>query len=161
MSCSSTRASITRRRQLKSGDLPRPRQPDHRPEGEQPVKRAREVITRADGTTTKPAKEPRADVLHYPAHGLTTVLVRILLHRANLADEVVLLEGSLSQIVVLFFLFRGRGKEWAEQELGLSVEAVHRTPKPTSEKTARILAQEWAKEGQEIDWQRLLPRRGF
>jgi transposase len=32
---------------------------------------------------------------------------------------------------------------------------------PTSEKSARIWAQEWAKEGQEIDWQRLLPRRGF
>jgi hypothetical protein len=26
--------------------------------------------------------------------------------------------------------YQGRGKEWAEQELGLSVEVVHRTPKP-------------------------------
>jgi putative transposase len=57
--------------------------------------------------------------------------------------------------------YQGRGKEWVEQELGLSVEVVHRTPKPTSEKVARIWAQEWAKEGQEIDWQKLLPRRGF
>jgi putative transposase len=57
--------------------------------------------------------------------------------------------------------YQGRGKEWAEQELDLSVEVVHRTPKPTSEKIARIWAEEWAKEGQEIDWQRLLPRRGF
>jgi putative transposase len=57
--------------------------------------------------------------------------------------------------------YQGRGKEWAEQELGLSVEVVHRTPKPTTEKVARIWAQEWAKEGWEIDWQRLLPRRGF
>jgi putative transposase len=53
----------------------------------------------------------------------------------------------------------GQGK--AEQELGLSVEVVHRTPKPTSEKVARIRAEEWAKEGREIDWQKLLPRRGF
>ncbi len=30
--------------------------------------------------------------------------------------------------------YQGRGKEWAEQELGLSVEVVHRTPKPTPEK---------------------------
>ena len=44
-----------------------------------------------------------------------------------------------------------------EQELGLSVEVVHRTPKPIPEKIARI----WAKEGREIDWQRLLPRRGL
>jgi transposase len=47
------------------------------------------------------------------------------------------------------------------EELGLSVEVVHRTPKPTPEKVARIWAQEWAKEGQQIDWQKLLPRRGF
>jgi len=57
--------------------------------------------------------------------------------------------------------YQGRGKEWAEQELGLSVEVVHRAPKPTTEKVARIWAQEWAKEGWEIDWQKLLPRRGF
>jgi len=57
--------------------------------------------------------------------------------------------------------YQGRGKEWAEQEFGLSVEVVRRTPKPTPEKTARIWAEEWAKEGQEIDWQKLLPHRGF
>jgi putative transposase len=57
--------------------------------------------------------------------------------------------------------YQGRGKEWAEQELGLSVEVVHRTPKPTTEKVARIWAEEWYKEGHEIDWQKLLPRRGF
>src|SRR5215212_9289563 len=57
--------------------------------------------------------------------------------------------------------YQGRGKEWVEQELGLRVEVVHRTPKPTSEKTARIWAEEWAKEGRQIDWQRLIPRRGF
>jgi putative transposase len=57
--------------------------------------------------------------------------------------------------------YQGRGKEWAEQELGLSVEVVRRTPKPTPEKIARIWAEEWAKEGQEIDWQKLLPHRGF
>jgi putative transposase len=57
--------------------------------------------------------------------------------------------------------YQGRGKEWAEQELGLSAEVVHRTPKPIPEKIARIWAEEWAKEDREISWQRLLPRRGF
>ncbi len=57
--------------------------------------------------------------------------------------------------------YQGRGKQWVEQELGLSVEVVHRPPKPTSEMIARIWAEEWAKEGREIDWQKLLPRRGF
>ena len=33
---------------------------------------------------------------------------------------------------------QGRGKEWTEQELGLSVAVVRHTPKPTSEKMARI-----------------------
>ena len=56
---------------------------------------------------------------------------------------------------------QGSGKEWEEQELGLSVKVVHRPKKLISEKIARIWAQEWAKEGREIDWQRLLPRRGF
>ena len=50
--------------------------------------------------------------------------------------------------------YQGRGKDWAEKVLGLSVEVVHRTPKPTTEKVARIWAEEWAKEGWEIDWQR-------
>ncbi len=45
--------------------------------------------------------------------------------------------------------------------MGVSVEVVHRTPKPTSEKTARIWVEEWSKEGRQIDWQKLLPRRGF
>jgi putative transposase len=57
--------------------------------------------------------------------------------------------------------YQGRGKEWAEQELGLSVEVVHRTPKPIPEKIAKIWAEQWAKEGREINWQKLLPRRGF
>jgi putative transposase len=57
--------------------------------------------------------------------------------------------------------YQGRGKVWAQQELGLSVEVVHRTPKPIPEKIAMIWAEEWAKEGREIDWQELLPRRGF
>jgi putative transposase len=57
--------------------------------------------------------------------------------------------------------YQGRGKEWVEQELGLRVEVVHRSLKPTPEKVARIWAEEWSKEGRQIDWQRLLPRRGF
>ena len=57
--------------------------------------------------------------------------------------------------------YQVRGKEWVEKELGLRVEVVHRTPKPTPEKVARIWAREWSKEGWQIDWQKLLPRRGF
>jgi putative transposase len=57
--------------------------------------------------------------------------------------------------------YEGRGKRWAEEVLGLSVEIVRRPRNPVPEKVARIWTEEWAKEGKEVDWQRLLPPRGF
>jgi putative transposase len=57
--------------------------------------------------------------------------------------------------------YQGRGKDWAEKVLNLSVEVVYRTPKPTPEKVAMMWAQQWSKVGWRIDWQKLLPRRGF
>jgi hypothetical protein len=58
--------------------------------------------------------------------------------------------------------YEGRGRRrWAEEVLGLSVEVVRKPPKPLPEQTARIWAEEWAKEGETIDWQRLMPPRGF
>jgi putative transposase len=58
--------------------------------------------------------------------------------------------------------YEGRGKRWVEEEvLGLSVEIVRRPPKPVAEEVARTWAQEWAKEGQKVDWQKLMPPRGF
>lgn len=54
--------------------------------------------------------------------------------------------------------YEGRGKRWAEETAGPSVEAVRKPPKPTPGK-AKIWAREWAKEGEKIDWQkRTLPR---
>ena len=97
------------------------------------------------------------------------LVLRVKVHSAKLPDQdgiKLLLKAARQCHPRLSHLwvdagYQGRGKEWVEQELGLSVEVVHRTPKPTSGKIARIWAQEWAKEGREIDWQRLLPRRGF
>jgi transposase len=45
--------------------------------------------------------------------------------------------------------------------MGLSVEVVRKPPKPIPEKVAKIWAEEWAKEGKEVDWQRLMPPRGY
>jgi putative transposase len=98
------------------------------------------------------------------------LVLKARVHSAKVPDQdgiKLLLKAARDRLPRLSYLwvdagYQGRGKEWAEQELGLSVEVVHRTPKPTSEKVARIWAQEWAKEGQQIDWQKLLPRRrGF
>ena len=50
----------------------------------------------------------------------------------------------------------------SEEVLGLSVELVVRKwPKPVPEKVAKAWVEEWAKEGKEVDWQRLMPPRGF
>ena len=59
--------------------------------------------------------------------------------------------------------YQGRGKEWAEQQLGLSVvEVVHRTPKPIPEKIARIWAEEWAiRKAERSTGTSCFPRRGF
>ena len=57
--------------------------------------------------------------------------------------------------------YQGRGKRWAEEAMGLSVEVVRKPKKPLPEKVARVWAAEWAKEGKEVDWQRLMPPKGF
>jgi putative transposase len=43
----------------------------------------------------------------------------------------------------------------------LSVEVVRKPPKLVPEKVAKVWAQEWAKEDEEVDWQKLMPPRGF
>jgi len=57
--------------------------------------------------------------------------------------------------------YQGRGRRWAEEQLGLSVEVVHKPRKPIPEKAAEVWAREWAKEGKQVDWQSLMPPRGF
>jgi putative transposase len=57
--------------------------------------------------------------------------------------------------------YEGSSKRWAEEALGLSVEVVRRPRKPVPEKVARLWAEEWAKEGKKVNWQRLMPPRGF
>jgi putative transposase len=57
--------------------------------------------------------------------------------------------------------YEGRGKQWAEDFLGLDVEVVRRPPKLVPKELAKRWAEEWAKEGQKVDWQRLMPPRGF
>ncbi len=57
--------------------------------------------------------------------------------------------------------YQGRGKKWVEEAMGLSVEVVRKPPKPVPEKVAEVWAREWAKEGKKVDWQRLMPPKGF
>jgi putative transposase len=91
------------------------------------------------------------------------------IHSAKVPDEdgtKLLLEHARDLLPRLSHLwvdagYRGRGRRWVEEVLGLSVDVVRKPPKPVPENVARIWAQEWAKEGKAIDWQRLMPPRGF
>jgi putative transposase len=82
-------------------------------------------------------------------------------HRAKVPDQdgiKLLLMAARDRLPRLSHLwvdagYEGRGKRWAEEALGLSVEVVHRSRKPIPEEVARIWAEERAKEGEKIDWQ--------
>ena len=59
--------------------------------------------------------------------------------------------------------YRGedKGKDWVEKALGWSAELVERPRKPAPEEVLMAWAREWAKEGVKVDWEKLLPPKGF
>jgi putative transposase len=57
--------------------------------------------------------------------------------------------------------YQGRGRRWTEEIFGVSVEVVRKLPKPVPEQVAELWAAEWAKEGKKMNWQSLMPPRGF
>jgi putative transposase len=97
------------------------------------------------------------------------LVLKAKVHSAKVADQDgigLLLESARTGLSHLKHLwldagYEGRGKRWAEETFGLSVEVVRKPPQPVPEEVARIWAAEWAKEGEEIDWQKLMPPRGF
>jgi len=78
------------------------------------------------------------------------LVLKVKVHSAKVPDQdgiKLVLETASDRLQSLSHLwvdagYQGRGKEWVEKELGLSVEVVHRTPKPAPEKIARIWAEE-------------------
>jgi putative transposase len=98
------------------------------------------------------------------------LLLKVKVHSAKVPDQDglrLLLQSARAALSRLKHLwldagYEGRGRRWAEEVLGLSVEVVRKPPKPMPEKVAQIWAQEWAKEGKKkVDWQRLMPPRGY
>jgi putative transposase len=59
--------------------------------------------------------------------------------------------------------YRGedKGKDWVEKTLGWSAQLVERPRKPAPKEVLMAWAQQWAKEGVEVDWEKLLPPQGF
>jgi putative transposase len=98
-----------------------------------------------------------------------SLVLKAKVHSAKVPDQdglKLLLDSARTAVSGLKYLwldagYEGRGKRWVEEILGLSVEIVRRPPKPIPEEVARIWAQEWAKEDKKVDWQKLMPPRGF
>jgi putative transposase len=97
------------------------------------------------------------------------LVLKAKVHSAKVPDQDglrLLLESARTRLSRMKHLwvdagYQGRGRRWAEEVLGLSVEVVRKPQKPIPEKLAKVWAEEWAKEGKEVDWQRLMPPRGF
>ena len=81
------------------------------------------------------------------------LVLKARVHSAKVPDQdglKLLLEsarGGLSRLKHLWLDagYQGRGKRWAEEVLGLSVEVVRKPRKPIPEKVAKVWAEEWAK----------------
>jgi putative transposase len=93
------------------------------------------------------------------------LVLKAKVHSAKVPDQdgLRLLRGSarigLSRLSHLWLDagYQGRGERWAEEVLGPSVEVVRKSPKPVPEKVAK----RWAKEGRKVDWEKLMPPRGY
>ena len=96
-------------------------------------------------------------------------MLKAKVHSAKVPDQDglrLLLESAKAKLLCLSHLwvdagYQGRGRKWAEEVLSLSVEVVRKPPKPVPEKVAKAWAEEWAKEGREVNWQKLMPPGGF
>jgi putative transposase len=59
--------------------------------------------------------------------------------------------------------YRGedKGKDWVEKTLGWSVKLVERPRKPAPKEVLKSWAEQWLKEGVKVEWEKLLPPKGF
>ena len=59
--------------------------------------------------------------------------------------------------------YRGgeKGADWVRKTLGWSVDVVERPKKSAPKEVLMAWAAEWAKEGVKVDWEHLLPPKGF
>ena len=99
------------------------------------------------------------------------LLLKAKVHSAKVMDYEgikTLLDGADQAFPRLLHLwvdagYRGenKGADWVEKTLGWSVDVVERPKKPAPEKVLMRWAAEWAKEGVSVDWQKLLPPKGF
>jgi putative transposase len=100
------------------------------------------------------------------------LVLKAKVHAANVIDQEGierLLEGARKLFPRLSHLwldtagYRGeeKGRGWVEKAVGWTVDLVERPRKPAPEEVLKAWAAEWAKEGKEVDWHKLMPPQGF
>jgi putative transposase len=99
------------------------------------------------------------------------LVLKAKVHAANVIDQEgiePLLEGTRKLFPRLCHVwldagYRGedKGRGWVEKVLGWTVDLVERPRKPAPEEVLRAWAAELAKEGEEVDWHKLMPPTGF
>jgi putative transposase len=99
------------------------------------------------------------------------LVLKAKVHSAKVLDQEgiqALLEGARDLFPRLSHLwldtgYRGeeKGRGWMEKTLGWTVDLVERPGKPAPEEVLKSWAEQWSKEGVEVDWQKMLPPRGL
>jgi len=97
------------------------------------------------------------------------LVLKAKVHSAKVPDQdglKLLLESARTGISRLKHLwldagYEGRGRRWAEEAMGVSVEIVRKPPKPAPEEVMIAWAKEWHGAGEEVDWRSLMPPKGY
>ena len=116
--------------------------------GKKVMGRKRHLLVDTQGLVLK-AKVHAANVMDWDG-------IKMLLERAEL-------EFPRLKHLWLDAGYRGenKGKDWVEKALGWSVELVERPRKPAPKEILKSWAEEWFKVGVKVDWEKLLPPKGF
>ena len=93
------------------------------------------------------------------------LVLEVKVHGANVADRdgiKLLLECTENRFACLGHIwldgaYKGRCREWIDKTLGWTVEIVQRPLKIALREVLKVWASEWAKEGVEIESEKLLP----
>jgi putative transposase len=99
------------------------------------------------------------------------LVLKAKVHSAKVLDQEgikALLDGAKEKFPRLSHLwldaaYRGeeKGRGWVEKVLGWTVDLVERPSKPAPEEVLKSWAEQWEKEGVEVEWEKLLPPKGF
>jgi putative transposase len=100
------------------------------------------------------------------------LVLKAKVHSAKVLDQEgikALLDGTKEKFPRLSHLwvdaaYRGeeKGRGWVEKVLGWTVDLVERPPrKPAPEEVLKSWAEQWRQEGVEVEWENLLPPKGF